>query len=76
MPRSKKAQPPASLSLDKLDAGLRRWRKRYNTQEKVAAAHQKVLLDRVVQSMAFEGQPVSKARLKALLKARKKIPPA
>jgi hypothetical protein len=54
--------------LAKIDAKLRQWRRRHNTPEKVAAAHRKVLLQRVVESMAFEGPPVSMARLKALLR--------
>ena len=62
--------PP--LDLKKLDAKLRQWQKRHDTSEKVAEAHRKVLLDRVVQSMAFENEPVRKARLKTLLKNRKK----
>lgn len=53
-----------SMNTDELDAKLRAWREEHNTPEKVAAAHKKVLLDRVVQSMAFENQPVSMERLK------------
>jgi len=60
------------LDLDALNARLRRWQGRHDTWQKVAADHRKVLLDRVVQSMAFENEPVSMARLKALLKARKR----
>jgi len=52
------------MNADELDAKLRAWREQHNTPEKVAAAHQNVLLDRVVQSMAFENQPVSVERLK------------
>ena len=52
-----------SMNTDELDAKLRAWREEHNTPEKVAAAHKKVLLDRVVQSMAFENQPVSMNRL-------------
>lgn len=51
------------MNTDELDAKLRAWREEHNTPEKVAAAHKKVLLDRVVQSMAFENQPVSMNRL-------------
>ncbi len=39
------------MNADELDAKLRAWREQHNTPEKVAAAHQNVLLDRVVQSM-------------------------
>jgi len=59
------------LTLKNLDAKLRRWQKRHDTPEKVGAAHRKVLLQRVVESMAFENEPVSMARLKALLKKQK-----
>ena len=65
-----KAQAP-HRDMKELDAKLRRWQKRHDTPAKVAAAHRKVILERVVQSMAFESEPVSMARLKALLKNRK-----
>ena len=45
-----------SMSADELDAKLRAWREEHDTPTKVAATHRKVLLDRVVQSMAFENQ--------------------
>lgn len=64
----KKASPPIDLA--KADAKLRAWHKKYDTPRKVAALHRKAILKHVVQSMAFEGQPVSMARLKALLKER------
>ncbi|MFQ5674834.1 MAG: hypothetical protein ACE5G1_02970 [bacterium] len=54
-----------------LNARLQKWQKRYNTPEKVAAAHRKTLLDRVVQSMAFENEPVDMTRLKTLLKEKR-----
>ncbi len=60
------------IDLSELTARIRAWQRRHNTPEKVAAAHRKVLLQRVVESMAFENQPVSMERLKALLEARKK----
>jgi hypothetical protein len=65
----KKATPPP-IDLAKADAKLRAWRKKYDTPEKVAALHRKAILKHVVQSMAFEGQPVSMTRLKALLKEK------
>jgi hypothetical protein len=65
-----KTQAPP-LDMKKLDAKLRQWQKKHDTPAKVAEAHRKVLLDRVVQSMAFENEPVSMARLKTLLKERK-----
>jgi hypothetical protein len=58
--------------LAELTAGIRAWQRQHNTPEKVAAAHRSVLLERVVQSMAFEKEPVSMERLMALLAARKK----
>jgi hypothetical protein len=68
-----KTQVPP-LNMKALDAKLRQWQKRHNTPVKVAEAHRKVLLDRVVQSMAFENEPVCMARLKTLLKNRKTTP--
>ena len=61
----------ASLDLKKADAKLRQWRKRYADPTKRASLYRKKVLDWVVQSMAFENEPVSMDRLKALLKARK-----
>lgn len=58
------------IDLAKADAKLRAWQKKYDTPEKVAALHRKAILKHVVQSMAFEGQPVRLARLKALLKEK------
>ena len=57
--------------LTKADRKLRAWRKKYDTPEKIAALHRKAILQHVVQSMDFEGQPVSMARLKALLKRKR-----
>ncbi|MGE3978312.1 MAG: hypothetical protein AB7F94_12075 [Nitrospira sp.] len=54
------------MNSEELDAKLRGWREEHNTPDKVAATHRQVLLDRVVQSMAFENQPVSMKRLKIL----------
>jgi hypothetical protein len=54
------------IDLAQAEARLQRWRSRHNTPAKVAAAHRKVLLERVSQSMAFENQPVSTDRLKIL----------
>jgi hypothetical protein len=67
----KKATPPL-IDLAKADAKLRAWRKKYDTPEKVATPHRKATLKHVVQSMDFEGQPVSMARLKSLLKQKAK----
>ena len=59
-------KPPQPIDLAQANAQLKQWRSRHNTPEKVAAAHRKVLLERVSQSMAFENQPVSMDRLKTL----------
>ena len=48
------------------DVRLKQWRKKHNTPAKVVAAHRMALLERVSQSMAFENQPISMDRLKAL----------
>ena len=66
----KKASPP-DIDLARAVGKLRAWRKKYDTPEKIAALHRKAILQHVVQSMDFEGQPVSMARLKALLKRKK-----
>ncbi len=58
---------------EQAETKVRVWRKRHDTSVKVAAAHRKVLLDRVIQSMAFENRAVSRSRLKTLLKNRRKI---
>lgn len=63
-----------SSDLAKIGARLKRWRKQHDTPAKVAAAHRRVVLTRVVESMAFENEPVSMARLRALLKAAKSGP--
>jgi hypothetical protein len=68
-----KASANQMFDLKQANTKLRRWQERHDTPEKVAAAHRKVLLQRVVESMAFENEPVSMARLKALLKARKAV---
>lgn len=59
------------MNADEADAKLRAWRKEHDMPAKVAAVHRKVLLHRVVESMAFEREPVSMTRLKSLLEARK-----
>ena len=53
-----------------LSKKLRRWQKRHGNAAKVAATHRQVLLERVVESMAFENEPVTMARLRSLLKSR------
>jgi hypothetical protein len=53
------------------DELLQKWQRKHDTPAKVAAAHRKVLLERVSQSMAFENQPVSTERLKTLLMGRR-----
>ena len=67
-PMKKASHPPIDLA--KADAKLRAWREKHDTPQKVTALHRKAILKHVVQSMAFEGQPVSMARLKSLLKQK------
>lgn len=62
------------IDLEEANKRLQAWRKKYDTPEKVAAQHRKKILDWVVESMAFEGEPVSKARLKALLEKEGRLP--
>ena len=59
-------KPNQPIDLAQAEARLQQWRSRHNTPAKVAAAHRKVLLERVSQSMAFENQPVGTDRLKTL----------
>ena len=65
-----KASPPVDLA--QAEVFLEQWRKSHNTPAKVVAAHRKVLLQRVSESMAFENQPVSTDRLKELMRTPKK----
>ncbi|MCE3222638.1 MAG: hypothetical protein K0S58_818 [Nitrospira sp.] len=64
-------KPNQPIDLDQAELRLQQWRKSHDTSAKVAAAHRKVLLERVSQSMAFENQPVSTDRLKTLTAAPK-----
>ncbi len=50
-----------------LDARFRRWRAAHRTPSTVLDAHREVILERVSQSMAFEGEPVTVSRLRTLL---------
>ena len=59
-------KPNQPIDPAQADARLKQWRSRHNTPAKVAAAHRKVLLERVSESMAFENQPVCMDRLKTL----------
>lgn len=61
-------RPP---NLSKIGARLKRWQKQHDTPAKLAAAHRRVVLRRVVESMAFENEPVSTNRLKTLLNIAK-----
>ena len=67
----KPISPPIDLA--EANAKLQAWREKYNTPEKIAALHRKAVLGYVVESMAFEGEAVSKTRLKALLKERARV---
>lgn len=55
------------LDFDALETKFRQWRDQHKTPGAVIAAHQEVLLERVAQSMAFEGEPITVTRLKTLL---------
>ena len=61
-------QAPHPLNLDKLDAKLHRWQKGHADPAKRATLYRRKILDWVVQSMAFENEPVSMTRLKTLLR--------
>lgn len=54
------------IDLAQAEVRLQQWRSRHNTPAKVAAAHRKVLLERVSQAMAFENHPVSTDRFNIL----------
>jgi hypothetical protein len=54
------------IDLAQAEARLQQWRNKHKTPAKLAAAHRKVLLERVSQSMAFDGQPISVERLRIL----------
>lgn len=56
--------------LNRLEDKFRRWRAEHRTPETVVAAHRAVILERVAQSMTFEGEPVTVTRLKLLLSRR------
>ena len=55
------------LDLDAVEARFRQWRAHHKTPSTVRVAHQEVMLEQVAQSMAFEGEPITVTRLKALL---------
>lgn len=54
------------INMTEADERLRQWRRKHDTPAKVAAAHRAVLLQRVSESMAFEGQSARTERLKIL----------
>lgn len=56
-----------TVDLDAVNARFRQWRAHHRTPSTVRVAHQEVMLERVAQSMAFEGDPITVTRLKALL---------
>lgn len=64
-------KPNQPIDLAQAEARLQQWRKQHDTPAKVAAAHRKVLLERVSQSMAFENQPVSEDTLTRLFESLK-----
>ncbi|MDG6025235.1 MAG: hypothetical protein E3K40_00705 [Candidatus Brocadia sp.] len=56
---------PAGLNA--FETKFRQWRALHKTPDTVIAAHREVMLERVVQSMTFEGEPITLTRLKTLL---------
>lgn len=55
------------LDLDALVTEFRQWRVQHKTLGTVVAALREVILERVAQSMTFEGESITVARLKILL---------
>lgn len=55
------------IDVDALATKFRQWRAQHKTPGTVIAAHREALLERVAQSMTFEGEPITEARLKFLL---------
>lgn len=55
------------VDLEALESKFRRWRAQHKTPDTVVAAHREVMLERVVQSMTFEGEPITMVCLKTLL---------
>ncbi|MCF6154616.1 MAG: hypothetical protein E3K32_10540 [wastewater metagenome] len=55
------------IDLDALATRFRQWRAQHKTPDTVVAAHREVMLERVAQSMTFEGEPITVTRLKILL---------
>lgn len=58
------------IDLDALETKFRKWRAQHKTPSTVIADHREVILERVAQSMTFEGEPITVARLKILLEQR------
>lgn len=65
---------PSVPDIETIEAKLHRWRIQHNTPDKVVASHRAVILERVVQSMEFEKDFITVARLKRLLEICKKNP--
>ncbi len=61
------ADSSGSNNPDALETKFRKWRAQHKTPGTVVAAHREVLLERVAQSMTFEGEPITVVRLKTLL---------
>lgn len=55
------------IDLEALETKFRRWRAEHKTPDTIVAAHRAVILERVAQSMTFEGEPITVTRLKLLL---------
>lgn len=55
------------VDLNALENKFRQWKAQHKTPGTVVDAHREVILDRVAQSMTFEGEPITVSRLKTLL---------
>ncbi|KKO20998.1 MAG: hypothetical protein DCC43_12475 [Candidatus Brocadia sp.] len=55
------------IDLNVLASKFRLWRAQHKTPGTVVDAHREVMLERVAQSMTFEGEPITVSRLKILL---------
>ncbi len=69
-----KDDEPSVPDIGTIETKLHRWRIQHNTPDKVVESHRAVILERVVQSMEFENDFITVARLKSLLEICTKIP--
>lgn len=69
-----KDDEPSVPDISTIEVKLHQWRIQHNTLDKVVASHRGVILERVVQSMEFENESITVARLKSLLEICTKNP--